>query len=99
MRPPLASRVHGFPSNGLWLALFISTTPEIARGCPNPQRPRRRIAQGRAHGESASLTSFHGFGLNVAIARAIAEEKYATPTPIQVQTIPVVMSRRDVRRA
>ncbi|MBV8751347.1 MAG: DEAD/DEAH box helicase [Hyphomicrobiales bacterium] len=42
------------------------------------------------------MTSFDGFGLNEAIARAIAEEKYLTPTPIQVQTIPVVMSRRDV---
>jgi ATP-dependent RNA helicase RhlE len=42
------------------------------------------------------LTSFDGFGLNAAIARAIVEENYATPTPIQVQTIPVVMSRRDV---
>jgi ATP-dependent RNA helicase RhlE len=42
------------------------------------------------------LISFDGFGLNDAIARAIAEEKYATPTPIQVQTIPIVMSRRDV---
>jgi superfamily II DNA/RNA helicase len=42
------------------------------------------------------LKSFDGFGLNDAIARAIAEEKYATPTPIQVQTIPIVMSRRDV---
>jgi ATP-dependent RNA helicase RhlE len=42
------------------------------------------------------LTSFDGFGLNEAIARAIAEEKYATPTPIQTQTIPIVMSRRDV---
>jgi ATP-dependent RNA helicase RhlE len=42
------------------------------------------------------LTLFDGFGLNEAIARAIAEEKYATPTPIQVQTIPIVMSRRDV---
>jgi ATP-dependent RNA helicase RhlE len=42
------------------------------------------------------LTSFDGFGLDAAIARAIAEEKYATPTPIQVQTIPVVLSRRDV---
>src|SRR5262249_45478408 len=30
------------------------------------------------------------------ITRALAEEKYATPTPIQVQTIPVVLSRRDV---
>jgi DEAD/DEAH box helicase len=46
--------------------------------------------------ESTSLTSFDGFGLNDAIARAIAEEKYVTPTQIQVQTIPVVMSRRDV---
>jgi len=42
------------------------------------------------------LKSFDGFGLNDALARAIAEEKYATPTPIQVQTIPIVMSRRDV---
>jgi len=46
--------------------------------------------------ESSSLNSFDGFGLNDAIARAIAEENYATPTPIQVQTIPTVMSRRDV---
>jgi ATP-dependent RNA helicase RhlE len=42
------------------------------------------------------LNSFDGFGLDDAITRAIAEEKYATPTPIQVQTIPIVMSRRDV---
>jgi len=43
-----------------------------------------------------SLTSFDGFGLNEAITRAIAEENYTTPTPIQEQTIPLVMSRRDV---
>jgi ATP-dependent RNA helicase RhlE len=49
-----------------------------------------------AQPESFSLNSFDGFGLNDAIARAIAEENYATPTPIQVQTIPIVMSRRDV---
>jgi ATP-dependent RNA helicase RhlE len=57
-----------------------------------------RIAHRRvcAQPESFSLNSFDGFGLNDAIARAIAEENYATPTPIQVQTIPIVMSRRDV---
>jgi ATP-dependent RNA helicase RhlE len=49
-----------------------------------------------AQTESSSLKSFDGFGLNGAIARAIAEENYATPTPIQVQTIPIAMSRRDV---
>jgi ATP-dependent RNA helicase RhlE len=42
------------------------------------------------------LSSFHGFGLNEAITRAIAEENYATATPIQQHTIPIVMSRRDV---
>jgi superfamily II DNA/RNA helicase len=42
------------------------------------------------------LTNFDNFGLNDAITRALAEEKYLTPTPIQVQTIPIVMSGRDV---
>ena len=46
--------------------------------------------------ESSSLTSFHDFTLNDAITRALAEEKYLTPTPIQAQTIPIVMSGRDV---
>ena len=56
-----------------------------------------RVAAALARKQKAySLTSFDGFGLNEAITRAIAEEKYASPTPIQVQTIPIVMSRRDV---
>jgi superfamily II DNA/RNA helicase len=42
------------------------------------------------------LTSFQDLRLNDPITRALAEEKYLTPTPIQVQTIPIVMSGRDV---
>jgi superfamily II DNA/RNA helicase len=42
------------------------------------------------------LTSFHQLGLSDAITRALAEEKYLTPTPIQAQTIPAVLSGRDV---
>jgi ATP-dependent RNA helicase RhlE len=42
------------------------------------------------------LTSFQDFGLAEPIARALAEQKYANPTPIQAQTIPIVLSRRDV---
>jgi ATP-dependent RNA helicase RhlE len=42
------------------------------------------------------VTSFHHFTLNDAIIRAVVEEKYLTPTPIQAQTIPNVMSGRDV---
>jgi len=42
------------------------------------------------------LTSFQEFDLAEPIARALAEQKYANPTPIQAQTIPIVLSRRDV---
>jgi ATP-dependent RNA helicase RhlE len=42
------------------------------------------------------LTSFPDFKLNDSITRALAEEKYLTPTPIQAQTIPLLMAGRDV---
>jgi superfamily II DNA/RNA helicase len=43
-----------------------------------------------------SLTSFNDFGLAEPILRALREEKYETPTPIQGQTIPLAMQARDV---
>ena len=42
------------------------------------------------------MTSFNEFGLAAPILRALAEEKYVTPTPIQDQTIPIAMQNRDV---
>src|SRR2546427_297407 len=48
------------------------------------------------HRKNPSLTSFHDFGLAEPITRALAQENYVTPTPIQIQTIPVALSRRDV---
>jgi ATP-dependent RNA helicase RhlE len=42
------------------------------------------------------LTNFHDFKLDDAINRALAEEKYLVPTPIQAQTIPMLMAGRDV---
>jgi ATP-dependent RNA helicase RhlE len=42
------------------------------------------------------LTSFNDFGLAEPILRALAEEKYLTPTPIQSQTIPLACQGRDV---
>jgi ATP-dependent RNA helicase RhlE len=42
------------------------------------------------------LTSFNDFGLAEPIIRALAEEKYQTPTPIQAQTIPLAAQGRDV---
>ena len=46
--------------------------------------------------ESTFSTNFNDLGLTDAIARTPTEEKYLTPTPIQAQTIPTVMSGRDV---
>jgi len=68
----------------------LSLTPRCAG--------RRRIAAaGRRTSQKArSLTSFHDFGLAEPITRALAEEKYTTPTPIQAQTIPLALKRRDV---
>ena len=42
------------------------------------------------------MTSFNEVGLAEPINRALAEEKYVTPTPIQTQTIPIAAQGRDV---
>ncbi|MGZ9106189.1 MAG: DEAD/DEAH box helicase [Rhodoplanes sp.] len=42
------------------------------------------------------MTSFQNFGLAEPITRALVEENYVTPTPIQVATIPVALAGRDV---
>jgi ATP-dependent RNA helicase RhlE len=42
------------------------------------------------------LTAFLDLGLAEPITKALADEQYAAPTPIQAQTIPQVMQGRDV---
>ncbi|HEU4659780.1 MAG TPA: DEAD/DEAH box helicase [Pseudolabrys sp.] len=42
------------------------------------------------------MNSFHDFGLAEPITRALIDEKYVTPTPIQAQTIPLALEGRDV---
>jgi ATP-dependent RNA helicase RhlE len=66
---------------------------------PDPHSKPARVAlrlDKRICKKASSLTSFHDFKLDDAITRALTEEKYLTPTPIQAQTIPTVMSGRDV---
>ena len=45
------------------------------------------------------LSSFDSLGLRAELLRAVAEEGYTTPTPIQAQAIPVVLSGRDLLAA
>jgi superfamily II DNA/RNA helicase len=42
------------------------------------------------------LTSFDDFGLAEPIKRALSQEQYVTPTPIQADAIPIVLSGRDI---
>jgi ATP-dependent RNA helicase RhlE len=40
--------------------------------------------------------SFNTLGLSKSILRAVADEGYTTPTPIQKQAIPVILSKKDI---
>ncbi|MEZ6079450.1 MAG: DEAD/DEAH box helicase [Pirellulaceae bacterium] len=42
------------------------------------------------------MKTFEELDLLPAVQRALSEERYTTPTPIQAQTIPAAMDGRDV---
>jgi ATP-dependent RNA helicase RhlE len=46
--------------------------------------------------EKSITTSFESLGLRAELLRAVADQGYTTPTPIQAQAIPVVLSGRDL---
>ena len=46
--------------------------------------------------ESVINTSFASLGLSAGLLRAVAEQGYTEPTPIQAQAIPIVLSGRDL---
>lgn len=41
--------------------------------------------------------SFDNLGLSAELLRAISEQGYTEPTPIQRQAIPIILDGRDVR--
>ena len=42
------------------------------------------------------MSSFESLGLIAPLTRALAEEGYTLPTPIQAQTIPLILTGKDV---
>jgi ATP-dependent RNA helicase RhlE len=68
----------------------VSLNPRDSRIPPDRRNPALRLY------ERTTLTDFSGLGLAAPIARALAEENYTTPTPIQSQAIPPVISGRDL---
>ena len=49
--------------------------------------------------EIVITTSFEGLGLSAELVRAVADQGYTEPTPIQTQAIPVVLAGRDLLAA
>ncbi len=63
----------------------------------SPARRRSLYQRGAfRHTKDSTLTAFLDLGLAEPIARALVDEKYTDPTPIQAQTIPQVLAARDV---
>src|SRR4051812_15007402 len=60
-----------------------------------PVRPAECRRWGAIY-ESHALTSFQDFGLAEPITRALAQENYTIPTPIQRDAIPLVKAGRDL---
>jgi ATP-dependent RNA helicase RhlE len=88
------------PSNGFWLAPSANQNrrPKHA-GVSDTPRALLTVPVGRLPfimERTILLTSFQDFGLADPIARALVEENYLTPTPIQAQTIPIALTGRDV---
>jgi ATP-dependent RNA helicase RhlE len=46
--------------------------------------------------QEKSITTFESLGLKPELLRAVAEQGYTQPTPIQVQAIPVVLAGKDL---
>src|SRR6185437_15516300 len=73
-------------------------TPQT-RGClrhPSRSWPKKPPGAAFLMERTPLLTSFQDFGLADPISRALKEENYETPTPIQAQTIPLALTGRDV---
>jgi len=66
--------------------------PETPPGVRLGRVPVARAAHERLH----PLTNFSDLGLDAPILRALADEGYAQPTPIQAQAIPPVLAGRDL---
>ncbi len=64
-----------------------------------PDVPGQSAPATPAAAATAPAVSFDAFGLAPEIRKAIAEQGYTTPTPIQAQAIPVVLSGHDVMGA
>src|SRR5215813_1123725 len=88
-----------------WFSTRLSTpttdSPDHAGCLREPPRfaaaSDKRARPASPHERMIVLNSFADLGLAEPLTRALADEGYAAPTPIQSETIPLVLAARDVQ--
>ena len=75
---------------------FLSKLPEFFKKCHLPEPVGRFVPSQADFRRIIITTSFQNLGLSAELLRAVAEQGYTQPTPIQSQAIPVVLSGRDL---
>ena len=105
MPPRVRGRaVRRRPSPPLPESKFPVTETELSEALPH-DADSASATETAPFAESASdavapvAVTFADFGLDATILRALTEQGYTIPTPIQVQAIPVVIAGRDVMGA
>jgi len=83
-----------------------ATPPHEATGTPTGSAPSPgsehnpvEVAAAEAEAAESRAVEFGDFGLDPTILRAVTEQGYRHPTPIQAKAIPIVMSGKDVMGA
>ena len=93
-RTHLESRIRG-PRR--CLERLIASSSPITRGAPHSRRPlRANPARCARLLKVFPITTFQSLGLSQPVLDALASKNYTTPTPIQAQAIPTVLSGRDL---
>ena len=62
----------------------------------SPHRPDRSPPSGPGARQERLSVSFNGLGLSPELLRAVADQGYETPTPVQSAAIPLVLEGRDL---
>ena len=75
------------------------TETEFANAASSPSETPPTTAEANSDAATPATVTFASFGLDPKILRALTEQGYTIPTPIQTQAIPVVIAGRDVMGA
>ena len=99
---PECSQLRHFPPSSSGSPAILRPVNDLGPHRLHPPGPLPSYLPDPAHAcdrvlpEPRCLTSFADLGLRPELLKAVEEQGYTTPTPIQVQAIPLVLTGRDV---